>query len=139
MLANVATSGIAGLATLIWLEIWGVPYPAALGGFVAVMDMIPVIGSTIGGIVVSFVALVVSFPVALATAAFYVVFRLAEDYLIVPRAMKYAVAVHPLVTILAILAGGALLGVVGALIAIPVAVAVGLLLDEAVFPRIAAR
>jgi predicted PurR-regulated permease PerM len=53
--------------------------------------------------------------------------------------MKYAVAVHPLVTILAILAGGALLGVVGALIAIPVAVAVGLLLDEAVFPRIAAR
>jgi predicted PurR-regulated permease PerM len=139
MLANVATSVIAGLATLIWLEAWGVPYPAALGVFVAVLDLVPVVGSTIGGIIVSLVALVVSFPVALATAAFYVVFRLAEDYLIVPRAMKFAVAVHPLVTILAVLAGGALMGVVGALIAIPVAVAVGMFLDEGVFPRVDAR
>ncbi|WP_201776362.1 AI-2E family transporter [Streptacidiphilus carbonis] len=139
MLANVATSVIAGLATLIWLQIMGVPYPAALGVFVGLMDLIPVVGSTIGGIVVSLVALVVSFPVAIATAVFYIVFRVAEDYLIVPRAMKFAVEVHPLVTILAVLAGGALMGVIGALIAIPVAVAVGLFLDEAVFPGIAAR
>jgi predicted PurR-regulated permease PerM len=89
--------------------------------------------------VVSLVALVVSFPVAVATAVFYIVFRVAEDYLIVPRAMKFAVEVHPLVTILAVIAGGALMGVIGALIAIPVAVAVGLFLDEAVFPGIAAR
>jgi predicted PurR-regulated permease PerM len=53
--------------------------------------------------------------------------------------MKFAVEVHPLVTILAVIAGGALMGVIGALIAIPVAVAVGLFLDEAVFPGIAAR
>ncbi|MFC1401583.1 MULTISPECIES: AI-2E family transporter [Streptacidiphilus] len=139
MLANVATSVIAGLATLIWLVALGVPYPAALGVFVGLMDLIPVVGSTIGGIVVSLVALVVSFPVAVATAVFYIVFRIAEDYLIVPRAMKFAVEVHPLVTILAVLAGGALMGVIGALIAIPVAVAVGLFLDEAVFPGIAAR
>ncbi|MDJ0346112.1 AI-2E family transporter [Streptomyces sp. H10-C2] len=139
MLANVATSVIAGLATLIWLEIWGAPYPAALGVFVAVMDLIPVVGSTIGGVVVSLVALAVSLPVAIATAVFYIVFRLAEDYLIVPRAMKFAVSVHPLVTILGVLVGGALMGVVGALIAIPVAAAVGLYLDEAVFPRIAQR
>jgi predicted PurR-regulated permease PerM len=139
MLANVATSVIAGLATLIWLQIMGVPYPAALGVFVGLMDLIPVVGSTIGGIVVSLVALVVSFPVAIANAVFYIVFRVAEDYLIVPRAMKFAVEVHPLVTILAVLAGGALMGVIGALIAIPVAVAVGLFLDEAVFPGIAAR
>ncbi|WP_370087854.1 AI-2E family transporter [Streptacidiphilus sp. MAP12-16] len=139
MLANVATSVIAGLATLIWCQIWGVPYPAALGVFVGVMDLIPLVGSTIGGVVVALVALVVSLPVAIATAVFYVVFRLAEDYLIVPRAMKFAVEVHPLVTILAVVAGGALMGVIGALIAIPVAVAVGLFLDDAVFPRIAAR
>lgn len=139
MLANVATSVIAGLATLIWLEAWGVPYPAALGVFVGLMDLIPVVGSTIGGIVVSLVALVVSLPVAIATAVFYIVFRVAEDYLIVPRAMKFAVAVHPLVTILAVVVGGALMGVIGALIAIPVAVAVGLFLDEAVFPGIEAR
>ncbi|MEY9839880.1 AI-2E family transporter [Streptacidiphilus sp. EB103A] len=139
MLANVATSVIAGLATLIWLLALGVPYPAALAVFVGLMDLIPVVGSTIGGIVVSLVALVVSFPVAVATAVFYIVFRVAEDYLIVPRAMKFAIEVHPLVTILAVIVGGALMGVIGALIAIPVAVAVGLFLDEAVFPGIAAR
>jgi predicted PurR-regulated permease PerM len=77
--------------------------------------------------------------VAIATAVFYVVFRLAEDYLILPRAMKFAIQVHPLVTILAVLAGGALEGVIGALLAIPVAVAVGLVLDDAVFPRISRR
>ncbi|MFC1417774.1 AI-2E family transporter [Streptacidiphilus cavernicola] len=139
MLANVATSVIAGLATFIWLEAWGVPYPAALGVFVAAMDLIPLVGSTIGGIVVSLVALVVSWPVAIATAAFYIVFRVAEDYLIMPRAMKFAVEVHPLVTILAVLVGGSLLGIIGALLAIPIAVAIGLILDDAVFPRIARR
>jgi predicted PurR-regulated permease PerM len=139
MLANVATSVIAGVATFVWLEVFGVPYPAALGVLVAVMDMIPLVGSTIGGIIVSLVALVVSWPVALATAAFYVVFRVAEDYLITPRAMKYAVAVHPLVTILGVIAGGALFGIVGALLAIPVAVAIGLVLDDAVFPGIDTR
>jgi predicted PurR-regulated permease PerM len=139
MLANVATSVIAGVATFVWLEAWGVPYPAALGVFVAVLDMVPLVGSTIGGIVVSLVALVVSWPVAIATAAFYVAFRVAEDYLIMPRAMKYAVEVHPLVTILGVIVGGVLLGIIGALLAIPVAVAVGLLLEDSFFPRIARR
>ncbi len=139
MLANVATSVIAGVATFVWLEAWGVPYPAALGVFVAVLDMVPLVGSTIGGIVVSLVALVVSWPVAIATAAFYIAFRVAEDYLIMPRAMKYAVEVHPLVTILGVIVGGVLLGVIGALLAIPAAVAVGLLLEDSFFPRIARR
>ncbi|WP_225448195.1 AI-2E family transporter [Streptacidiphilus sp. P02-A3a] len=139
MLANVATSVIAGVATFVWLEAFGVPYPAALGVFVAVMDLIPLVGSTIGGIVVSLVALVVSWPVAIATAAFYTVFRFAEDYLITPKAMKYAVEVHPLVTILGVVIGGELLGLIGALLAIPVAVAVDLILDDAVFPSIDAR
>lgn len=139
MLANLATSVIAGVATFVWLEIFGVPYPAALGVFVGVLDLVPLVGSTIGGIVVSLVALVVSWPVAVATAAFYTAFRMAEDYLITPKAMKYAVEIHPLVTILGVVVGGELLGLIGALLAIPVAVAVGLVLDDAVFPRIAER
>jgi predicted PurR-regulated permease PerM len=135
MLGNVVTSAIAGLATFIWCLAVGVPYPAAMGLFVAVMDMIPVVGSTIGGIVVSLTALAVSLPVAVATAIFYIAFRVAEDYLIMPRAMKFAVDVHPVVTVVAVLAGGSLLGVIGGLVAIPVAVAVGIVLDEYVFPR----
>ena len=135
MLGNVATSAIAGAATFVWCSAWGVPFPAALGFFVALMDMIPVLGSTVGGVAVSVVALSVSLPVALATAAFYIGFRLAEDYLIMPRAMKFAVDVHPVVTVVAVLAGGSLLGVIGGLVAIPTAVAVGIVLDEYVFPR----
>ncbi|CAG6395204.1 Predicted PurR-regulated permease PerM [Actinacidiphila cocklensis] len=135
MLGNIATSAIAGLATFVWCEVVGVPYGAALGFFVALMDMVPVVGSTVGGIVVSLVALTVSFPVALATAAFYIGFRVAEDYLIMPRAMKFAVDVHPVVTVVAVLAGGSLLGIIGGLVAIPAAVALGIVLDEYVFPR----
>ncbi|MFF5301614.1 AI-2E family transporter [Streptomyces sp. NPDC013161] len=135
MLGNLVTSGIAGVATFGWCAATGVPYAAALGIFTALMDLIPIVGSTLAGIVVSLVALSVSLPIAIATAVFYVVFRLAEDYLIVPRAMKFAVDVHPLVTVLAVLVGGALLGIIGALVAIPAAVAAGLLLDEYVFPE----
>ncbi|WP_052442482.1 AI-2E family transporter [Streptacidiphilus neutrinimicus] len=65
-------------------------------------------------------------------------FRLAEDYLITPKAMALAVRVHPLVTILAVPAGGALLGPTGAVLALPVAIAVGVL-EEVVSPRIQAR
>lgn len=136
MLGNVVTSALAGLATFLWCVGMDVPYAAALGVFVALMDMVPVVGSTIGGVVVSLVALAVSFLVAVITACFYIGFRLAEDYLIMPKAMSYAVNVHPIVTVVAVVIGGALLGVVGALIAIPVAVGIGLVLEESVFPRI---
>ncbi|MEU5433641.1 AI-2E family transporter [Streptomyces sp. NPDC020719] len=135
MLGNVATSVIAGLATFLWCEATGVRYAAALGVFVALMDLVPIVGSTIGGIVVSLIALSVSLPVAVATAGFYIAFRLAEDYVIVPKVMKFAVNVHPLVTVVGVLIGGALLGIIGALVAIPAAVAIGLILDEYVFTK----
>ncbi|WP_234322885.1 AI-2E family transporter [Streptomyces sp. NRRL S-350] len=135
MLGNVLTSAIAGLATFAWCAATGVPYAGALGVFVALMDLVPMVGSTIGGVVVSLVALSVSLPIALATAGFYIAFRLLEDYLIMPRAMKFMVDVHPIVTVVAVLLGGALLGLVGALVAVPAAVALGLVLDVYVFPR----
>jgi len=134
MLANVATSVLAGLATLAWALVFGIPYPALLGVFVAIMDLIPIIGSTVGGVVVALVALAVSLPVAIATAVFYTVFRFAEDHLVNPLTMKYVVRIHPAATMLAVLAGGTLLGIVGALVAVPVATAVGLILEEVVFP-----
>ena len=104
--------------------------------FVALLDLIPVIGSTIGGAVVSLVALTVSLPVALATLAFYVGYRLAEDYLIVPRIMGRTVQVPAIVSLVAVLIGGVLLGIVGALVAIPVAAAIRLLLQEIAFRRL---
>ena len=134
MLANLATSVLAGLATTAWAWPLGIPYPLLLGVFVAIMDLVPIIGSTVGGIVVSLVALAVSVPVAIATAVYYTVFRFAEDHLVNPLTMKWVVRVHPAATMLAVLAGGTLLGIIGALVAVPAATAVGLILEEVVFP-----
>ena len=136
VLGNFITSVIAGLGTYIWLLVFNVPYPLLLGMFVAFLDLIPVIGSTIGGAVVTLVALTVSLPVALATLAFYIAYRLAEDYLIVPRIMGRTVELPAIVSLVAVLIGGVLLGIVGALVAIPVAAAVRLLLQEIAFRRL---
>ena len=136
VLGNFITSVIAGVGTYLWLLAFGVPYPLLLGMFVALLDLIPVIGSTVGGVVVTLVALTVSLPVALATLAFYIGYRLAEDYLIVPRIMGRAVQVPAIVSLVAVLIGGVLLGIIGALVAIPVAAAIRLLLHEIAIRRL---
>ena len=102
----------------------------------ALFDLIPIIGSTVGGIIVSLVALTVSLPVAIATAIFYVVYRFLEDYLLTPRIMARTVNVPGLVTVVATVLGGALLGIIGALIAIPVAAGAKLLFEEIAAPRL---
>jgi predicted PurR-regulated permease PerM len=135
VLGNVVTSVIAGAATFVWCTIFDVPYPLLLGVFVAILDLIPY-GSTVAGIVVAAVALTVSIPVSIATVAFYVVFRWFEDYLLVPRVIGRAVKVPGGVTVVAVLIGAALLGIVGALVAIPVAAALQLLIQEVLFPAL---
>lgn len=136
VLGNVLISIIAGVATFIWLMAFGVPYPLLLGIFVALLDLVPVVGSTIAGVVVGAVALTVSLPVCIATVVFFVVFRLAEDYLLVPKIIGRVVKVPALITVVAVLIGGALLGIVGALVAIPIAAALQLLTQEILFPRL---
>ncbi|MGD0244820.1 MAG: AI-2E family transporter [Streptosporangiaceae bacterium] len=136
VLGNFITSAIAGVGTYMWLLAWGVPYPLLLGIFVAFLDLIPVIGSSVGGLFVSLIALTVSLPVALATLGFYVAYRLAEDYLIVPRIMGRTVDLPAIVSLVAVLVGGVLLGIVGALVAIPVAAAIRLLLQEIAFRKL---
>jgi predicted PurR-regulated permease PerM len=135
VLGNVVTSVIAGAATFVWCLIFGVPYPLLLGVFVAILDLIPY-GSTVAGAVVAAVALAVSIPVSIATVAFYIVFRWFEDYLLVPKVIGRAVKVPGGVTVVAVLIGAALLGIVGALVAIPVAAALQLLAQELLFPAL---
>jgi predicted PurR-regulated permease PerM len=136
VLGNLAVSAIAGVLTLIWMLIFDVPYAALLAITVAVLDLVPVVGSVIAGVLVSLVALTVSLPVCLATVGFFVVYRLLEDYLLVPRIIGTALKVPALVTVVAVLLGGALLGVIGALVAIPVAAAILLLAEEVLYPRL---
>ena len=93
-------------------------------------------GAVHGGAIVSLVALTVSLPVAVATLGFYVGYKLAEDYFIVPRVMGKTVQVPAVVSLVAVLIGGTLLGIVGALVAIPAAAAIRLFLQEVVFRRL---
>ncbi|MDT5146227.1 MAG: hypothetical protein QOC58_872 [Mycobacterium sp.] len=132
---NIVISVIAGLATFVWLVIFDVPYPLLLGIFVALLDLIP-FGSSVAGVIVAAVALTVSIPIAVATLLFYALFRFAEDYLLVPKIIGRAVDVPAVATLLAVLVGGALLGIVGALVAIPIAAAIQLAAQEILFPRL---
>lgn len=136
LLGNLITSVIAGFATFVWTEALGIPYSILLAMFVAIMDLIPVVGSTVAGIVVVLVALTVSLPIAIATAGFIIVFRLAEDYLLFPKVMGKTVRVPAVTTVVAFFVGGALLGVIGAFVAIPVAAVIGLVLKEVLYPRL---
>jgi len=136
VLGNLITSLIAGIGTFIWLLIFDVPYAALLGITVAVLDLIPVVGAPLGGAICTLVALTVSAPIAIATAIFYTVYKLLEDWLLVPRIIGRTVDVPATVTLVAALVGGAALGIMGAVIAIPIAAALRLWLREVLLPRL---
>jgi predicted PurR-regulated permease PerM len=127
---------VAGSSALAWTLIFGIPFPLLLAIMVMLFDVVPVIGPSIAGVVCTLVALTVSLPVGLATAGFFVVYRLVADYLLVPKIIGRAVQVPALLTIVALLLGGVLLGLVGAVVAIPVAAAVLLVVREVLIPRL---
>jgi predicted PurR-regulated permease PerM len=135
LLGNVVISVITGLATFAWLMAFGIPYPVLLAIFVALLDLVP-FGSTVAGMIVAAVALTVSLPVSIATVIFYVVLRVVEDYVLVPKIIGRAVEIPAVTTVVAVLIGGGLLGIVGALVAIPVAAALQLVMREVLFPRL---
>ncbi|MFV2174822.1 AI-2E family transporter [Actinomadura sp. LOL_016] len=127
---------IAGLSSYIFLSILEVKYALALSLIVSVTALIPLVGATIGAVVVCLIAFLTgSLTDVIACVIFYVAYQQIENYLIYPRVMKRTVDVQPAVTIVAALVGAALLGVVGALLAIPTAAAVSLLIREVVLPR----
>ena len=125
----------AGVTTFVLLIVLGVPYPVALAMLVAITDLIPLIGATIGAAIVTLVAFFVSVKVGLIAAIYYIAYQQIENYVLYPRVMKRSVDVSPAATVVAVLIGGSLLGVLGALLAIPIAAAVQLVLQEVVVPR----
>ncbi|MFR9805221.1 AI-2E family transporter [Pseudonocardia sp. RS010] len=136
VLGNLLTSLVATIVTYIWLLIFHVPYALLLAALVGFLDLIPTIGSTLAGVVVCLGAWTVSWPVALATAGYFVVYRLFEDYVLSPKVFSRAVRMSPVATLVAVLLGGALLGIVGALVAIPIAAGVQLVIHEVALPRL---
>ena len=134
VLGNLITSLVAGVGTTIWLTIFGCLTPSSSDCSWRSSISSQIVGSTVAGVAVSLAALSRGLPVALATAGFYVFYRLFEDYLLVPRVMNRTVRISPGLTIMATLVGAALWGLLGALVAIPIAAGVRLVLEEVVFP-----
>jgi predicted PurR-regulated permease PerM len=131
VLGNIVISGLATLATWIVLSILGVPYALSLGFVVGFFDLIPLVGATLGAIVVSLATVTVNFPVAtIVWIAFIIVWQRIEDYIVQPLVYGRALHVNPIVTILSVLAGASLLGILGALIAIPTAAAIQIIISD---------
>jgi predicted PurR-regulated permease PerM len=130
-LGNIIISFLATVATWIVLSILGVPYALALGLIVGFFDFIPLIGATLGAIVVALATVPVSFPTAtIVWIAFIIVWQRFEDYVVQPFVYGRSVHVNPLVTIVSLLVGAQLLGILGVLLAIPSAAAIQIILRD---------
>ncbi|MEA2284977.1 MAG: hypothetical protein QOJ21_1020, partial [Solirubrobacteraceae bacterium] len=122
---------IAGVSSWIVLEILGVPYPVALALIIALLDLVPLVGATLGAVVVGIVTLFNDFPTAtIVWAIWSVVYQQIENTVIQPRIQSRAVQVEPFVVLVAVLFGSTLFGVPGALLAIPVAASLQIVLLE---------
>jgi predicted PurR-regulated permease PerM len=125
----------AGISSLVFLFVVGMgQYAVALAFVVALLDVIPMIGATIGAVIVTAIGFATDPKIGLICIVFYVVYQQLENYVIYPRVMSKSVDVPGAVTVIAALMGASLLGVVGALLAIPTAAAI-LMLTREVFLR----
>ena len=130
----------AGVSSLIFLFAIGLSeYAVALAFVVTILDVIPMIGATIGAVIVSAIAFATDWKMGVACVIFYVIYQQVENYVLYPRVMSRSVDVPGAVTVIAALVGAALLGVVGALLAIPTAAAILLITREVFIKRQDAR
>jgi predicted PurR-regulated permease PerM len=128
---NLTISVIAGTSTWIVLTILGVDFAVPLAVLMAFLDLIPLVGATIGGLLIGIVCAIVDFPTALIVwAIFFIVYQQVENNVLQPFIYERTVALHPLVVLVAVLIGGSQLGVLGALLAIPVAAAAQILVRD---------
>jgi predicted PurR-regulated permease PerM len=132
MIGNIIISIIAGVASYVAFTVLGVRFAVPLAFLVAVCDLIPMIGATLGAVIGVTVALFTTdiWPTSVLVAAFFVAYQQLENYVIAPRVLKTTVELGAAAVLLAGLIGGTVLGLVGALMAIPVAAAMNVLLNE---------
>lgn len=134
-LGQVAVASINGACSWVMMRLLGVPYAIVLAVAVGILGLIPLVGATLGAVIVALVALSQGWVVALIVAIYYIVYQQFENYIVVPRIMARTVSVPGALTVVAVFAGGTLMGILGALIAIPVAAGLLLLYNEVVVPR----
>jgi predicted PurR-regulated permease PerM len=135
ILGNLVISLVAGVVSYIAFLLIGLPYALALAAWVAITDMIPAVGALIGAVPVLVAALLIGPGEFVWALVFLIVYQQAENYLLAPRVMNRAVNLRPPTVIFAILIGGSLGGIVGALLALPLAAMGKVLLTEFMIRR----
>jgi len=134
-IGQVAIATVNAVLSYVMMTLLGIPYAAVLAVLVGFLGLVPMVGATLGATLVCLVAFFDDPRSALFAGVYYLVYQQIENYVIAPRIMQRTVSVPGAVTVVAALAGGTLLGVLGALLAIPVAAAALLLVDEVLVPR----
>ena len=127
---------IVGLVTWIGLFIFGVPYALPLAVVAGILELIPIIGPIISAVPAIIVALVQSPVLGLGVGIFFLVVQQLENNVLVPKVMEKAVGLSPLITIIALLIGSTLLGIIGALLAVPIAAALKVVYDDYIDYRV---
>lgn len=135
LLGNIAISIVA--ATVAGLSAWalGLPFPIVLAVITGLLDLIPQVGATIAAVILVAVGLTVSTPAALGMLVIQLIYQQVENYVVYPIVYRRAVELSAFTTIVSVLIAGSLLGVVGAILAVPFAAVIKIVLREAGAPR----
>jgi predicted PurR-regulated permease PerM len=135
VIGQVSVAGLNAILGFVVMSLLGLQFALVLAFVVFVLAIIPLVGSVTGAALVVLVALAVDPTSAIVLAIYYLIYLQLEAYLISPRIMKVAVSVPAPIVVIAALSGGALLGVLGALVAIPFAASVIFIVREIFIPR----
>ena len=135
LIGNVAISLVA--ATVAGLSAWafGLPFPIVLAVITGFLDLIPQVGATIAAVILVAVALTVSTPAAIGMLIIQLIYQQVENYIVYPIVYRRAVEISAFTTIVSVLIASSILGVVGAILAVPFAAVIKIVLHEAGAPR----
>jgi predicted PurR-regulated permease PerM len=135
LIGNVAISCVAALVAGLSAYIFGLPFPLVLAVITGLLDLIPQVGATIAAVILTLVALTVSTEAAIAMVIIQLIYQQVENYIVYPIVYRQAVQLTGFTTIVSVLIAGSLLGVVGAILAVPFAAVIKTVLAEAGRPR----
>jgi predicted PurR-regulated permease PerM len=135
VIGQVSVAGLNATLAFIVMSLVGLPFALVLAFIVFLLAIIPLIGSVSGAVIVVIVALAVNPTSAIVLAIYFLIYLQIEAYVVSPRVMKVAVSVPAPIVVIAALSGGALLGILGALVAIPFAASVIFIVREIFIPR----
>lgn len=133
--SQISVAFLAGIVMAIASVVIGLPSPVALGMLVFICGMIPLVGHFLGSTVLTIVGFTQSVTDGVAILIVYLVYQQIENYILMPKIMHKTLSIPGLVTIVSALIGASLLGLVGGILAVPIAASILLILEEVVYPK----